>query len=67
MSIVFVMSLLRFAFIPLFMMCNVNPYDRSSSFPVVFESDAAYIVLMVLFSISNGYIASMSMMSAPQV
>ena len=47
-------------------MCNVNPQKRPE-FPVVFESDAAYIVIMILFSVSNGYIASISMMSAPQV
>ena len=58
--------MLRFAFIPLFLMCNVSPQNRPE-FPVVFESDAAYIVVMILFSVSNGYIASISMMSAPQV
>lgn len=47
-------------------MCNVSPQNRPE-FPVVLESDAAYIVIMILFSVSNGYIASISMMSAPQV
>jgi len=65
-AIVLASSLLRFAFIPLFLMCNVNPQKRPE-FPVVFESDAAYIVIMILFSVSNGYIASISMMSAPQI
>jgi len=65
-AIVLVGSMLRFAFIPLFLMCNVSPQNRPE-FPVVFESDAAYIVVMILFSVSNGYIASISMMSAPQI
>ena len=47
-------------------MCNVSPQNRTE-FPVVLESDVAYIVIMILFSVSNGYIASISMMSAPQV
>ena len=47
-------------------MCNVSPQNRPE-FPVVLKSDAAYIVIMILFSVSNGYIASISMMSAPQV
>lgn len=65
-AIILACSLLRFAFIPLFLMCNVSPQNRPE-FPVVLESDAAYIVIMILFSVSNGYIASISMMSAPQI
>merc|ERR1719270_899646 len=53
--IVLVLSLARLVFIPLFMYCNS------------FESDTAYIVIMLLFSLSNGYLSNICMMSGPQV
>ena len=65
-TIMFVLCLLRFAFIPLFMLCNVNPSEHRP-LPVAFHSDAAYVVIMILFSVTNGYAASITMMSAPQV
>ena len=34
---------------------------------VAFESDTAYIIIMMLFSISNGYVGSICMISGPQV
>ena len=33
----------------------------------MFESDIAYIVIMLLFSMSNGYIGSICMISGPQM
>eukprot|EP00096_Caligus_rogercresseyi_P013838 TRINITY_DN6432_c0_g1_i1.p1 TRINITY_DN6432_c0_g1~~TRINITY_DN6432_c0_g1_i1.p1 ORF type:complete len:260 (+),score=74.63 TRINITY_DN6432_c0_g1_i1:741-1520(+) len=59
-------SLSRIVFIPLFIMCNVSPTDRHLT-SVVFESDGVYIALMILFSLSNGYISSICMMSAPGI
>jgi len=59
------LSILRFVFIPLFLFCNLRPSDRSVS-PILFESDVAYIVIMALFSISNGYVGTICMMSGPQ-
>ena len=56
----------RFVFIPLFLYCNIRPTDRSIT-SVAFESDTAYIVIMMLFSISNGYVSSICMISGPQV
>jgi len=53
--IVLGLSLARVVFIPLFMYCNA------------FESDTAYIVIMLLFSLSNGYLSNICMMSGPQV
>ena len=32
-----------------------------------FESDSVYIVIMLLFSLSNGYLSNICMMSGPQV
>lgn len=60
------LSILRFVFIPLFLFCNIRPLDRGLTY-VAFESDTAYIIIMMLFSISNGYVGSICMISGPQV
>lgn len=60
-----VLSIIRIGFIPLFVLCNVNPNNRETS-QVLFESDTVYIILMILFSVSNGYVGSICMMNAPQ-
>jgi len=59
-------SLSRLAFIPLFMICNVSPQNRSVT-SVVFESDTAYLILMVLFSVSNGYMGNICLSFAPKM
>jgi len=59
-------SVLRIAFIPLFLFCNASPLNRSVT-DVYFKSDTAFIVLMVLFSVSNGYIQSICLMFGPKV
>ncbi|KAG9330556.1 hypothetical protein JZ751_023898, partial [Albula glossodonta] len=53
---------LRVVFIPLFMLCNVQP---RSYLPVFFEHDAWFIVFMILFAFSNGYLASLCMCFGP--
>ena len=60
------LSSARLLFIPLFLCCNVRPGDRSIT-PVVFESDVIYMLIMAVFSLSNGYISSICMVAAPQV
>ncbi|XP_056302191.1 equilibrative nucleoside transporter 2 [Danio aesculapii] len=59
---IFVLS--RVVFIPALMLCNVQPRNY---LPVVFNHDMAYIILMSLFAISNGYLACLSMSYAPQL
>lgn len=59
-------ALLRLAFIPLFLICNVMPEERSLT-AVVLESDTAYILIMSAFSLTNGYLGSLCMMNAPQM
>ena len=59
-------TLFRFVFLPLFLFCNIRPEGRALTW-VAFESDTAYIVIMMLFSISNGYVGSICMMSGPQL
>ncbi|XP_074552378.1 equilibrative nucleoside transporter 2-like [Halichoeres trimaculatus] len=52
----------RVVFIPLLMLCNVH----NSKLPVFFSHDCAFVVIMALFSFSNGYLASLCMAYAPQ-
>lgn len=54
---------LRLVFVPLFMLCNVWPRH---SLPVFFEHDAWYIIIMIFFSFSNGYLASLCMCFGPK-
>lgn len=58
-----VMVGLRIVFIPLFILCNVQP---RSNLPVLFYHDAWYIIFMILFSFSNGYLASLCMCFGPK-
>ncbi|KAG7265698.1 hypothetical protein CRUP_010442 [Coryphaenoides rupestris] len=53
----------RAIFVPLFMLCNVQP---RSYLPVLFEHDAWYIIFMIFFSFSNGYLASLCMCFGPK-
>uniref|UniRef100_A0A8P4KBU5 Equilibrative nucleoside transporter 1 n=1 Tax=Dicentrarchus labrax TaxID=13489 RepID=A0A8P4KBU5_DICLA len=54
---------LRVVFIPLFMLCNVQPRNY---LPVLFSHDAWYIIFMIFFSFSNGYLASLCMCFGPK-
>ncbi|NXD26959.1 S29A1 protein, partial [Spelaeornis formosus] len=58
-----VMVVLRVIFVPLFMLCNVKPRNYM---PLVFSHDAWYIIFMIFFSISNGYLASLCMCFGPK-
>ncbi|KAL7866582.1 hypothetical protein AOLI_G00143960 [Acnodon oligacanthus] len=55
--------LARLVFVPLFMFCNVQP---RYSIPIFFAHDAWYIVFMVFFAFSNGYLASLCMCFGPK-
>jgi len=59
------MSLARFVFIPLFLFCNASPYNRSLT-PVVFDNDFIYLLIMLTFSLSTGYVGAICMMFAPK-
>ncbi|XP_078129202.1 equilibrative nucleoside transporter 1-like isoform X1 [Sander vitreus] len=54
---------LRVVFVPLFMLCNVQPRRY---LPVPFGHDAWYIIFMIFFSFSNGYLASLCMCFGPK-
>ncbi|KAF4090057.1 hypothetical protein AMELA_G00047540 [Ameiurus melas] len=58
-----VLVMLRVVFVPLFVLCNVQPRNN---LPVVFAHDAWYIIFMIIFSFSNGYLASLCMCFGPK-
>uniref|UniRef100_A0A671LHP6 Equilibrative nucleoside transporter 1-like n=1 Tax=Sinocyclocheilus anshuiensis TaxID=1608454 RepID=A0A671LHP6_9TELE len=58
-----VLVIARLVFVPLFMLCNVQPRHY---LPVLFAHDAWYIIFMILFSFSNGYLASLCMCFGPK-
>ncbi|XP_051772701.1 equilibrative nucleoside transporter 1a [Ctenopharyngodon idella] len=58
-----VLVIARVVFIPLFILCNVQPRHY---LPVLFSHDAWYIIFMILFSFSNGYLASLCMCFGPK-
>ncbi|XP_062304045.1 equilibrative nucleoside transporter 1-like [Osmerus eperlanus] len=53
----------RVVFVPLFMLCNVQP---RYNLPIYFEHDAWFIVFMIFFAFSNGYLASLCMCFGPK-
>lgn len=65
MTLTFLASLCRVGFVPLFLYCNAAPGTRTLQ--VGFYSDTAYIIIMFLFSFTNGYITNICMSSAPQI
>ncbi|KAL0180627.1 hypothetical protein M9458_023033, partial [Cirrhinus mrigala] len=52
----------RVIFVPLFMLCNVQP---RYNLPVYFSHDGWFIGFMILFAFSNGYLASLCMCFGP--
>lgn len=59
-------SLARTLFIPLFLLCNIQWASPTAVKPVI-TSDALYMLILLLFGSTNGYVSSMCMMSAPSV
>lgn len=58
-----ILLLCRIVFVPLFMLCNVQPRYY---LPVFFHHDAWFIIFMILFAFSNGYLASLCMCFGPK-
>ena len=54
-------SLSRLIFFPLFLLCHVE----GTVLPIIFASDWWPTLFMILFALSNGYISSLSMMWGP--
>ncbi|KAL1506038.1 hypothetical protein ABEB36_005473 [Hypothenemus hampei] len=62
-SVLLILSLSRFVFIPLLMLCNAQP---RSNWGVFFDKDYQYIIILFLCAISNGYLANLSAILAPK-
>lgn len=60
------LALVRTLFIPLFLMCNIQISAEVPSPPVI-NSDVLYMLLLLLFGLSSGYISTLCMMSAPSL
>ncbi|KAJ4472135.1 nucleoside transporter-domain-containing protein [Lentinula aciculospora] len=68
------LSLSRTLFIFLFLMCNIQrPSQTSPNFSNLYtttpliNSDSLFMLILFLFGLSNGYVASLCMMSAPSL
>jgi equilibrative nucleoside transporter 1/2/3 len=62
------LSFARTAFIPLFLMCNIQrPGVTSVPTAPIITSDLLYLLILFAFGWSNGYVASLCMMSAPSL
>lgn len=59
-----ILVLLRVVLIFLMPKCNIFPEDRTGA--IWFKSDLAFILLMILFGVTNGLFSSIAMSYAPQ-
>ncbi|PFH52589.1 hypothetical protein AMATHDRAFT_139820 [Amanita thiersii Skay4041] len=62
-----ILSLFRTLFIPLFLMCNVQKPSSSINTSPLINSDSLYMLILLAFGISNGYVSLMCLMSAPSI
>lgn len=69
-SHVLTLSLVRLAFFPLLMLCNLSSLQAlggdGATFPILIKNDAAYFIILALFALSNGWLGTVCMMSAPK-
>jgi equilibrative nucleoside transporter 1/2/3 len=61
-NLLLVFSILRIAFIPLLMLCNVEP---RSNLPVALYDDSFPIILITLLGLTNGYLGTLCMSFGP--
>ncbi len=59
--ILLICASVRLLFVPLFLLCN---FDKGAV-PVVFSNDVWPVIFVLFFGLTNGYVGSMLMMSAP--
>jgi equilibrative nucleoside transporter 1/2/3 len=66
------LAVARFAFFPLLLTSNwvirnvkQEALERPSTFPLLIQSDALYIILVALFAFTNGWFGSLNMIHAP--
>lgn len=62
------LSLARTCFVPLFLLCNVQrPSTLSAAASPFINSDFIFMLIMLAFGVSNGYVSSLCMMAAPSL
>ncbi|GIY39152.1 equilibrative nucleoside transporter 1 [Caerostris darwini] len=61
--ITLLLTILRFIFIPLLMLCNAHP---RSHLPIVFNSDVDFIVITVFFALTGGYLCTIVLTQGPK-
>lgn len=54
----------RFLFVPLFLMCNIGGYNKTSNTPFFILNDWIYWLIGILMSFTSGYFSSLGMMYA---
>ncbi|KAJ8927108.1 hypothetical protein NQ314_020381 [Rhamnusium bicolor] len=59
-----ILSISRFIFIPLLMLCNAQPRYY---WAVVFDRDYQYILILFLCALSNGYLANITAIYVPKI
>ncbi|KAI9726628.1 MAG: hypothetical protein M1828_000995 [Chrysothrix sp. TS-e1954] len=64
-KILLLLSIARFLFIPLYLMCNIQSAEEGTGSKTAALPDAAYLILVQLpFGMSNGYVGSCCMMGS---
>ncbi|KAG2013366.1 nucleoside transporter [Coprinopsis cinerea AmutBmut pab1-1] len=61
------LSFARILFIPLFLMCNIQRPSAVAKIDPPVNSDFVFMLLMLAFGWTNGYVSSLCMMAAPSV
>lgn len=64
---ILLMSLARTLFIPIFLLCNIQRSSTSGPSTAIISSDVIFMLVLVAFGMSNGYVSSLCMMTAPSV
>lgn len=62
--LVVILSLTRVIFVPILMFCNAQPRYH---LPVYIHNDLYYIVITILFAMSNGYLCNLTFILTPTV
>lgn len=63
--VLFICSVTRVLLIPLIMLCNIQ-VGGDRDWPIVFSSDVYPILFTTLMGLTNGYLGSTAMITAPQ-
>ncbi|KAH8925761.1 hypothetical protein BT69DRAFT_1348520 [Atractiella rhizophila] len=55
----------RLVFLPLLLFCNIRQASQADSTPII-NSDIGYLLVLLAFSVSNGYVSALVMVNAIQ-